>query len=115
MPALAPDRTTACAYVFSFLLLDPKIGAIKHVKFRQSVHSNIHATLRKFWLEQRNKLGLSQRTLAKKLQVAPPLICNIKTGDICLDIVEVIKYCKALEVYPHQVIDLLVQLDKEKF
>ncbi|BBB22224.1 XRE family transcriptional regulator [Abyssogena phaseoliformis symbiont OG214] len=71
--------------------------------------------MRKFWLEQRNKLGLSQRALAKKLQVALPLICKIETGDRRLDIVEVIEYCKALKVDPHQVIDLLVQLDKENF
>ncbi|WP_342591005.1 helix-turn-helix transcriptional regulator [Isorropodon fossajaponicum symbiont] len=54
---------------------------MKHIKLRQSVHSKVHTALRQFWLKQRDdKLGLSQRALAARLQVPRSLISKVETG-----------------------------------
>lgn len=81
------------------------MGAMKNAKFRKSVHSKEHVALRVLWIEQRKKLGLSQRELAKKLGVTYSLIGKIETGDRRLDIFETIDYCDILELNPHDVID----------
>jgi predicted transcriptional regulator len=64
-------------------------------KFRQSVHSKTHLSLRKLWIEHRKLLGLTQRDLADKLQVPHSLIGRIETGDRRLDTIETVKHCQA--------------------
>jgi DNA-binding transcriptional regulator YiaG len=60
---------------------------MENVKFRKSIHSKEHVALRGFWIKQRQNLGLSQRSLADKLNVTYSLIGKIETGDRRLDIV----------------------------
>ena len=81
---------------------------MQNVKFRKSIHSQEHLTLRNFWINQRQSLNLSQRALAEKLNITYSLIGKIETGDRRLDIVEMIDYAHALEVDPHTVIDLIL-------
>ncbi len=80
---------------------------VESIKFRKSIHSKEHLTLRNFWIKQRQNLGLSQRALADKLNITHSLIGKIEMGDRRLDVVEMIDYTKALEVGQHTVIDLL--------
>lgn len=75
--------------------------------FKESVHSPRNVALRNFWIEQRLRLGMSQRALAEKLNVTHSLIGKVETGDRRLDILEVIQYSHALELDPRCVIDLL--------
>jgi len=51
---------------------------------------------------------LSQRKLAEKLNITYSLIGKIKTGDRRLDIIQMIDYAKALEVDPHDIIDMII-------
>jgi predicted transcriptional regulator len=74
-------------------------------KFRESIHSKSYSMLRETLLAKRNELGLSQRELAKKLEVPHSFICKIETGDRRLDVIEFIKYCKALKTNPNNIID----------
>ena len=85
----------------------PKIETMKLTKFRESVHSASYVILRNFLLENRQKLGFSQRELAEKLQVPHSFICKIETGDRRLDVIEMIKYCNILNINPKIVIDLI--------
>lgn len=81
---------------------------MKTKKFRQSIHSEQNVALRQYWIDQRKKLGLSQRDLANKLGVTHSLIGKIETGDRRLDMLEVMDYCAALELDPHGLIEFLV-------
>ncbi|MBT7498763.1 helix-turn-helix transcriptional regulator [uncultured Candidatus Thioglobus sp.] len=72
------------------------------------MHSKEHLALREFWISRRKELGLSQAALAEKITVVQSLIAKIETGDRRLDIIEMIDYTQALEVDPHEVIDLII-------
>jgi len=49
------------------------------------------------------------------LRVAHPLIGKIETGDRRLDILEVMLYCEALDLDPHEVITFLHNLEELNF
>lgn len=76
-------------------------------KLRNSIYDKEHTSLRKFWIESRKKINLSQRDLANKLNINHSLIAKIETGNRQLNCVEMVNYCKALECDPHLVIDLI--------
>ncbi len=78
-------------------------------KLRSSIYSYEQQWLRTLFVNQRKKLGLSQRALAEKMDVVYSLIGKIETGDRRLDIVEFIQYCEALELDPKTVITDLIQ------
>lgn len=82
-------------------------------KFRKSIHSKVHVTIREYLIGQRLKLKLSQRELAKKINVTHSLIGKIETGDRRLDIVEIVEYCIALELNPKKILDLVISLVSE--
>ncbi len=87
------------------------MGAMK--KLRSSIHSYEQQWLRELFINQRKRLGLSQRALAEKMGVVYSLIGKIETGDRRLDVVEFIQYCEVLELDPQIIIDKLSQiLDK---
>ncbi|MDP8079292.1 MULTISPECIES: helix-turn-helix domain-containing protein [Phocoenobacter] len=82
-------------------------------KLRSSIHSYEQQWLRELFINQRKRLGLSQRALAEKMGVVYSLIGKIETGDRRLDIIEFIQYCEVLELDPQIIIDKLSQiLDK---
>ena len=78
-----------------------------YAKFRESIHSHKHKTVRKFLIERRKELGLSQQALADRLNVIYSLIGKIETGDRRLDIVELVTYCDALELEACDVLKLI--------
>lgn len=87
----------------------PKIGAMGNL--RLSVHSNEHCWLRELFLNRRNELGLTQRSLGEKLGVVHSFIGKVETGDRRLDIFEFIAYCKGLDLDP---VEILQEIE-EKF
>lgn len=89
--------------------IDPKIASMNHKyeKFRKTIHAKEHVALRELLIKQREKLGLTQRDLGERLKVHHTLIGKVETGDRRLDVIEFIDYCKALEVDPCLILDLL--------
>lgn len=81
-----------------------------YVNFRKSIHSKEQLALRKILKEKRLSLGLSQRELAKKIGVVYSLISKIETGDRRLDFLEMIDYCRKLDIDPHDVINHIENL-----
>lgn len=75
---------------------------------RLSIHSTEYLWLRKLFINQRNKLEISQRTLCEKMGVVSSFVGKVETGDRRLDIFEFIAYCKGLELDP---IDILQQIE----
>lgn len=76
-----------------------------YVSFRKSIHSKEQSALRKILKDKRVSLGLSQRELAEQIGVVYSLISKIETGDRRLDFLEMIEYCRMLDIDPHDVID----------
>lgn len=77
---------------------------------RLSVHSNEHCWLRERFLNRRNELGLTQRSLGDKLGVVHSFVGKVETGDRRLDIFEFIEYCKGLDLDP---IEVLKEIDAQ--
>ncbi len=65
---------------------------------RKSVHSREHKALRELFINRRKELNLSQRDLAKRLNVVYSVIGKVETGDRRLDTLETIVYCRALNI-----------------
>ena len=83
---------------------------MKNSKFRKSIHSKVHVSIRELLIKQRIAINLSQREVAMKLNVTHSLIGKIETGDRRLDTVEMVKYCKILEIEPGVVIELIEEI-----
>ena len=78
-------------------------------KFRDSIHSKQYTKFRNFLTKARKDKNLSQRELAERLSTIYSLIGKVETGDRRLDIFEFVKYCSALELNPHDVLDLIIK------
>ncbi len=61
------------------------------------------------WLrDMRKKQGLTMRDLGKRLGVTHSYIQKVETGERRLDVVEYIWYCKALDVQPHEGLNIVM-------
>ncbi|WP_335991072.1 helix-turn-helix transcriptional regulator [Acinetobacter bereziniae] len=74
----------------------PKIGAMKTLKL--SIHSPEQIWLRQLLINRRGELGLTQRTLAERLDVVYSFVGKVETGERRLDVFEFISYCVALDL-----------------
>ena len=81
---------------------------MKKTKFRESIHAQPYVAVRSLLKEKREEAGLTNRELGKELQTAYSLIAKVESGDRRLDVVEACKYCKAIGVDPHELIDLIL-------
>lgn len=79
---------------------------------RKSIHAPEHETLRHLLTQRRQELGLTQRTLADRLDVIYSFMGKVETGDRRLDVIEFIEYCHALELSPECVILTLMATPK---
>ena len=78
-------------------------------KFRESIHTKPYVAVRHFLKEKRVEAGLSNRKLGEELQTAYSLVAKVESGDRRLDVVEACKYCKAIGVDPHELIDIIIE------
>ena len=69
-----------------------------NVSLRKSIHHPLHKMLRDALIDKRKELNLTQRDLAKKLNVTHSVVGKIETGDRRLDIVEFYEYANALDM-----------------
>ena len=79
---------------------------VKKQKLRESVHSDDNIELRKFLIEKRKNLNLSQRQLAEKLNIHYSVVGKIETGDKRMDFLELRRYAKALNFIISEVEEL---------
>ena len=82
---------------------------MKSTKFRESIHTQPYEAARSFLKKKKEEAGLSNRKLGEKLDTAYSLIAKVESGDRRLDVVEACKYCKALGVSPHELIDIILE------
>ena len=90
----------------------PSNGSIYYYKMnnntlRKSIHHELHRSLRTILIKARKDAKLTQRQLAKKLNVTYSVIGKIETGDRRLDAIEFFEYTKALDLVPGETLFLL--------
>jgi transcriptional regulator with XRE-family HTH domain len=67
-------------------------------------------------IAKRHEKGLSIRALAEKLQLTHTIVGKIEHGDRKIDFIEFIEYCSALDVDPHEGVDLILsEMKTRKF
>lgn len=76
---------------------------------RLSIHSSEHIWLRERFIQRRQELAISQRTLCEKMGVVSSFVGKVETGDRRLDIFEFIAYCKGLDLDPVTVLQEIEQ------
>jgi ribosome-binding protein aMBF1 (putative translation factor) len=83
------------------------ICSMSNKSFRESIHHELHRSLRDVLIKARKDLHLSQRDLAEKLNVTYSVIGKIETGDRRLDVIEFYEYTKVLGLVPSETLFLL--------
>jgi transcriptional regulator with XRE-family HTH domain len=76
-------------------------------KLRLSIYEPEHVLLRNWLIDKRNNAGMTQRELAKRLDVVHSLVAKVEKGERRLDIVEFIIFCDALDANPCDGISLI--------
>ena len=76
---------------------------------KRSIYSLENKTLTAWLVEQRHKADLTQRELAKRLDVHHSIVGKIETGERRLNVVEFIEYCLKIDADPHEIIDVIIE------
>lgn len=80
----------------------------------KSLNSNEHKVLIDWLKKGRASQGMSMRELATKMKTPHSFIGKVEQGERRLDVVEYIRYCKALGVSPVEGLEfLLANMDKD--
>lgn len=87
---------------------DKKIERISH--FSGSVSSPDNQKLTLWFRSQRHQKNLTMRELGDRLNIPHSYISKIEHCERRLDVVEFTRYCKALEIDPHEALSII--LDK---
>jgi len=82
--------------------LTPRIGAITKSVFSPG-YRKLLATLR----DVRDRAGLSQREVARRLEVAPSWVAKVEIGERRLDVVEFVLYVRAVGADPEAIFALV--------
>ena len=81
----------------------------------RSRYTLCYETLRSWLKAKRNEKGLSIRDLAGRLDITHTVVGKVEHGDRKIDFIEFIEFCRAMDVDPHEGVDLIVsELDARK-
>lgn len=73
----------------------------------KSIYTKESDILRKWLLEKRRAMNLTQRQLAELLSIHHSIIGKIETGERQVNVVELVYYCKILKADPLEIINKL--------
>ena len=74
---------------------------------QKTIHSPEYSKLREWLRAQRKKQGITMRELGARLGVIHSWVGKIEQGERRLDLIEYLKVCNALEIDPHEGLDLV--------
>jgi len=75
----------------------------------KSVHSAGQAAFCELMIRARKAAGLTQHELAKCLRRPQSFVAKYEGGERCVDVVEFIEICKAVEADPNKLLKALIQ------
>ena len=76
---------------------------------KKTIYSDDYARLLEWLRDQRNEKEVTTRGLGERLGVAHSWVSKIELGERRMDLLEYIRYCKALEIDPHEGLDLILR------
>ena len=76
---------------------------------KKTIYSDAYRSVREWLILMRKNRMMSQRDLAAVLQVPHSWVGKVETGERRLDIVEYCRICDALDVAPHEGLELCFQ------
>ena len=79
----------------------------------KTIYSDDYARLLEWLRDQRNEKGVTTRGLGEHLGVVHTWVSKIELGERRLDLIEYIQYCKALEIDPHEGINLILNASRK--
>jgi transcriptional regulator with XRE-family HTH domain len=79
-------------------------------RIRKSVHSPEQQLLRELLVEARDKAGLTQQKLAKRLGKPQSFVAKYEGGERRLDVVEFIAIARAIGADPVRIVRVLTQM-----
>ena len=77
---------------------------------KKTIYSQEYSQLLKWLRLQRKQKGITMRELGDKLGVIHSWVGKIEQGERRLDLIEYIRLCKALEIDPHEGLDLVAKI-----
>ncbi len=77
---------------------------------QKTIYSTEYAQLCRWLRERRNEKGLTMREAAKRIEVIHSWVGKVEQGERRLDVVEFVRYCKALGLDPHEGLDRITEL-----
>jgi transcriptional regulator with XRE-family HTH domain len=75
---------------------------------QKTIYSSEYSNLLKWLRAKRQKKGLTMRELGEKMKIHHSWVGKVEQGERRLDIMEYVSLCKALEVDPHEGLDLII-------
>ena len=86
----------------------------RYKNIRKSIHSQEQTALRTLLKEKRESLGLTQRELADETGLIYSFIGKVEIGERRLDFLEMIDYCRMLQIDPHDVVRMIEGMNSKK-
>ena len=75
----------------------------------KTIYSDDYARLLKWLRDQRNEKGITMRETGERLGVIHSWVGKVELGERRLDLIEYVRYCKVLEIDPHEGLDLILR------
>jgi transcriptional regulator with XRE-family HTH domain len=79
-------------------------------KIGKSVHSPEHRAFRALMIQAREKAGLTQQVLAKRLGKPQSFVAKYETGERRIDIIEFVIIARAIGINPVRMLRVLVKM-----
>lgn len=86
------------AIFFKFYALPERVHNLFYARMPKTIFSGGQERLLKFLRDEREKAGLAQVELAKKLGVPQSCVSKVESGERRVDLVELQNICKALGI-----------------
>ena len=79
----------------------------------KTIYSQEYRELREWLISKRHDKKLTQRNVAKLLNITHSWVGKIEQGERRIDLIEYIRICSVLGVDPHEGVNLVVEIMKK--
>ena len=81
---------------------------------KKTIYSDEYSKLRQWLTEKRHEKGMTQRDLAKVLDVHYSIYAKVESGERRLDVIEYLRVCRVLGIDAHEGLRIIdEEMDKE--
>lgn len=80
---------------------------------KKTIYSEEYKQLREWLISKRHEKKLTQRDVAKLLNITHSWVAKIEQGERRIDLIEYVRVCNVLGVDPHEGMDLVIATMKK--